>query len=65
MMISRRDETDDCVTDKIVAGFEKLAAQHTTQGAAPFSQAHRTPNHRPAPGRVTEEAYNALTQAER
>ena len=31
------------VTEKIVRGFEKLAAQRVSQGAAPFSQAHRTP----------------------
>jgi hypothetical protein len=53
------------VTEKIVRGFEKLAAQHTTQGAALFSQAHRTPEPSPGPGRVTEEQYNAMTQAER
>ena len=35
------------VTEKIVRGFEKLAAQRTTQGAAPFSQAHRS-GRRPA-----------------
>ena len=53
------------VTEKIVRGFEKLAAQRTTQGAAPFSQAHRTPEPSPGPGRVTEEQYNAMSQAER
>jgi hypothetical protein len=53
------------VTEKIVRGFEKLAAQHTTQGAALVSQAHRTPEPSPGPGRVTEEQYNAMTQAER
>ena len=53
------------VTEKIVRGFEKLAAQRTTQGAAPFSQAHRTPEPAPGPGRVTEDVYNAMTQAER
>jgi hypothetical protein len=52
------------VTEKIVRGFEKLAAQRTTQGAAPFSQAHRTPEHS-APGRVSDEDYNRMSAAER
>jgi hypothetical protein len=52
------------VTEKIVRGFEKLAGQRMTQGAALFSQAHRTPEPS-GPGRVSEEVYNAMTQAER
>jgi hypothetical protein len=52
------------VTEKIVRGFEKLAAQRTTQGAAPFSQAHRMPEPS-APGRVSDEDYNRMSAAER
>ena len=52
------------VTEKIVRGFEKLAAQRTTQGAAPFSQAHRTPEPY-APGRVSDEEYSRMSQADR
>jgi hypothetical protein len=51
------------VTEKIVRGFEKLAAQRTTQGAAPFSQAHRF---EPTPtGRVSDDEYSKMSSAER
>jgi hypothetical protein len=50
-------------TAKQVEGFERLIAKTTSQGAATFSQAHRdAPN---APGRVSEEQYNAMSQAEK
>jgi hypothetical protein len=52
------------VTEKIVRGFEKLAGQRVTQGAAPFSQAHRTPEPS-APGRVSDEEYSRMSQSER
>lgn len=52
------------VTEKIVRGFEKLAGQRVTQGAAPISQAHRTPEPS-APGRVSDEEYGRMTSAER
>jgi hypothetical protein len=52
------------VTEKIVRGFEKLAGQRVTQGTAPFSQAHRTPE--PSqPGRLSDADYEKLSQAER
>ena len=51
------------VSEKIVRGLEALASKFTTQGAAPFSQAHRA---EPEPsGRWSEERYNAATAAER
>ena len=53
------------VSSSIVEGFERLASRFTTQGHAPFSQQHRTPEPSPGPGRVTEEQYNAMSQAER
>jgi hypothetical protein len=53
------------VTEKIVRGFEKLAGQRVTQGAALFSQAHRTPEPPSGGGRVSDEVYNRMTQAEK
>jgi hypothetical protein len=53
------------VTEKIVRGFEKLAAQHVTQGAANFSQAHRAPEPPAGGGRVSDEEYNRMSQAQR
>ncbi len=51
------------VSAAIVQEFEKLASKFTTQGAAPFSQAHRVePNQ---PGRVSDDDYNRMSQAER
>jgi hypothetical protein len=51
------------VSSSIVEGFERLASRFTSQGAAPFSQAHRA---EPEPsGRLSEEAYSKLSQAER
>jgi hypothetical protein len=52
------------VTEKIVRGLEALASKFTTQGAAPFSQSHRTPEPAP-PGRVSDEEYSRMTSAER
>ena len=51
------------VTSRIVEGFEKLASKQFP--AANFSQAHRTPEPPPGPGRATQEQYDAMTQAER
>jgi hypothetical protein len=51
------------VSAKIVSGFEKLATRFSSQGAAPFSQAHR--DHPEAPGRISEERYQAMSHAER
>jgi hypothetical protein len=51
------------VTEKIVRGFERLAQRFSSQGAAPFSQAHR--DHPETPGRVSEEQYNAMSPAAR
>jgi hypothetical protein len=50
-----------------VEGFERIAAAMTTQGTAPFSQAHRTPleNNGPGPQRVSEEEYQKMTPGER
>ena len=50
------------VSSSIVEGFERLASRFTSQGAAPFSQAHRAPQESGA-GRLTEEAYNKLSQS--
>lgn len=51
------------VTEKIVRGFEKLAGRRVTQGAAPFSQAHRVG---PEPvGRASDEEYSRMSAAER
>jgi hypothetical protein len=50
---------------KAVEGLELLASRFTTQGAANFSQAHRTPEPAPGGGRVSEEVYNRMTQAEK
>ena len=55
------------VSEKIVRGLEALASKFTTQGSAPFSQAHRAPNEPQGPGprRASEAEYNAMSQAER
>jgi hypothetical protein len=55
------------VTAKIVEGLERLAAKMTTQGATPFSQAHRdAPDPQgPGPRRVSEEEYGRMNAAER
>ena len=47
----------------IVEAFEDLATKFSSQGAAPFSQAHREPI--TAPGKVSEEQYQAMSFAER
>ena len=51
------------VTEKIVRALKTLASKMTTPHAH-FSQARRTPQEH-GPGRVSEEVYNAMTQAER
>jgi hypothetical protein len=51
------------VTEKIARGLERLALKFSTQGSAQFSQAHR--DHPEAPGRVSDETYNAMTAAQR
>jgi hypothetical protein len=51
------------VTAKIVEGMEKLMTKFSSQGAAPFTQAGRV--HPDAPGRVSEEAYTAMTAGQR
>jgi hypothetical protein len=51
------------VTSRIVEGFEKLASKQFP--AANFSQAHRTPEPSPGPGRVSDEEYSRMTSAER
>jgi hypothetical protein len=53
------------VTEKIVRGFEKLGGQRVSQGAAQFSQAHRAPEPPAGGGRVSDEEYGRMTQAER
>jgi hypothetical protein len=51
------------VTEKIVRGLEMLSAKWTSQGAAPFSQAHRAT---PEPqGRVTDEQWAKMSHGER
>jgi hypothetical protein len=50
-------------SSKQVLALEKIASKFTTQGAAPFSQAHRA---EPAvPGRVSDEEYSRMSQADR
>jgi hypothetical protein len=51
------------VTAKIAEGLERLATKFASQGAAPFSQAHR--EHPESPGRVSEEQWNAMSQAQK
>jgi hypothetical protein len=51
------------LTAGFVEGMEKIITKFTSQGAASFSQAHREPAS--APGRVSEEAYAAMSQSER
>lgn len=50
------------VTARHVEAFERLITKFTSQGTAPFSQQHRdnTP-----PGKVTEEVYAKMSDAER
>jgi hypothetical protein len=49
---------------KIVEGLERIQQKMVTQGHAPFSQAHREPN-TTGPGRMGEEEYAGMSQAER
>ncbi len=51
-------------TADFVEGLEKIAARMQSGGAANFTQAHRVPDNT-LPGRVTEEAYAAMSQGER
>jgi hypothetical protein len=51
------------VTSKIVEGLEKLMTKFVSQGAASFRQDGREPPGQP--GRVSEEAYAAMSPAER
>jgi hypothetical protein len=53
------------VTADLVKGMERIQARMTTQGAAPFSQAHREPGHDPRSGRVSDEQYAAMKPGER
>jgi hypothetical protein len=53
------------VSSAIVEGFERLAAKHTSQGSASFSQAHRAPPEPGGPGRVSDEEYSRMSQSER
>ena len=48
---------------RIVEAMERLATKYSSGGAAPFSQAHREPI--TAPGKVTEEQFQAMTASER
>lgn len=50
------------ITEGIVRNFEKLITKHSSQGAAGFSQAGRVPENG---GRVSEEAYQKMSAAER
>jgi hypothetical protein len=52
-------------TADIVRGLEIIQARMVTQGTASFSQAHREPGHEQRGGRVSDEAYNAMTPGER
>jgi hypothetical protein len=52
------------VTADLVKGMERLQAKMTTQGVASFSQAHREPG-QANNGRVSDEAYNAMTPGQR
>jgi hypothetical protein len=51
------------VSAGIIEGFEKLAHKFSSQGAAPFSQAHR--DHPEAPGRVSEEQWAGMSHGAR
>lgn len=48
---------------KAVEALELLASKQFP--SAPFSQAHRTPEPAPGPGRVSDEEYSRMTSAER
>jgi hypothetical protein len=51
------------VTAAIVEGFEALARKFASQGSASFTQSHRVPQD--ASGRVSDEAYAAMSHSER
>ena len=55
--------TQQMLTADAVVGWEKVIRKATSQGAAPFSQAHRDPGSQQ--GRVSEAEYAAMTSAER
>jgi hypothetical protein len=50
---------------KAVEALELLASKAITQGAANFSQAHRAPELPSGAGRVSDEQYSRMSQAER
>jgi hypothetical protein len=50
-------------TEKQVRGWEQIMSKFASQGAASFSQAHREPGS--APGKVSEEEYAGMSQAEK
>jgi hypothetical protein len=52
-------------SSKQVLALERIASKHTSQGSAHFSQAHRAPPENNGPGRVSDEVYNRMTQAEK
>jgi hypothetical protein len=51
------------VTAPIVAACERMVAKFASQGVASFSQAHREPGQ--AGGKVSDEAYRAMTPAQK
>jgi hypothetical protein len=51
------------VTEKIVRGWETIQRKFSSQGAAPFTQAHREPGQ--VNGKVSESEYAAMGPAER
>jgi hypothetical protein len=55
--------TSGLFSAKQVEAMERIANKMSSQGAASFSQAHREPGGQS--GRVSEEEYNAMSQAER
>ncbi len=52
-------------TADIVKGLEMIQHRMATQGAASFSQAHREPGHEQRGGRVSDEAYAAMTPSQK
>jgi hypothetical protein len=52
-------------TADIVRGLEIIQSRMSSQGVASFSQAHREPGHDQRSGRVSDEAYNAMTPGQR
>lgn len=52
-------------TADIVRGMEMIQHRMVSQGAANFSQAHREPGHDQRSGRVSDEAYNAMSPSQK